>query len=227
MLAAGSSGALLHIASGNGWQTTFVLFNASGFTAQAQLKFLDDGGNPLPLPLEFPETGATSNASSLIQSIPANSSLWIQTSGDLTTALLTGSAQVMTSGGVTGYAIFRYNPNGQEAVVPLETRTAGSYLIAFDNTNSTATGIALSATSSRAMNFPYLIRDANGNQIGSGSIPLAANGHTSFMLATQIPATTGVAGTIEFDTPDEAEIAVLGIRSPPELTFTTLPALAK
>ncbi len=33
--------------------------------------------------------------------------------------------------------------------------------------------------------------------------------------------------TIEFDTPASAEISVLGIRSPPALTFTSLPALAR
>jgi hypothetical protein len=47
------------------------------------------------------------------------------------------------------------------------------------------------------------------------------------MLATQYPATAGIRGTIDFDTPAGAEIGVLGIRSPPALTFTTLPALAK
>ena len=30
--------------------------------------------------------------------------------------------------------IFRYNPNGQEAVVPLESRNANAYILAFDNT---------------------------------------------------------------------------------------------
>ena len=30
--------------------------------------------------------------------------------------------------------IFRYNPNGQEAVVPLESRNASGYILAFDNT---------------------------------------------------------------------------------------------
>jgi hypothetical protein len=47
------------------------------------------------------------------------------------------------------------------------------------------------------------------------------------MLATQFPATAGIVGTVEFDTPPGAQISVLGIRSPPALTFTTLPALAK
>ena len=43
--------------------------------------------------------------------------------------------------------IFRYNPNGQEAVVPLERRNANAYLLAFDNTRGTATGIAINSVS--------------------------------------------------------------------------------
>ena len=39
--------------------------------------------------------------------------------------------------------IFRHN--SQEAVVPLESRNASAYIIAFDNTNGTATGVALNA----------------------------------------------------------------------------------
>src|ERR1019366_2747029 len=115
-------------------------------------------------------------------------------------------------------AIFRYNPNGQEAVVPLETRNAASYLLAFDNTNGTATGVAVSVASSQASSVPVIIRDDTGAQVSAGSIPLAANGHTSFMLMNQFPSTTGIRGTVEFDAPASAEISVLGIRSPPALT---------
>ena len=43
---------------GDGWQTTFVLVNAGGTTAPATLKFFDPNGNPLSLPLSFPQTGS-------------------------------------------------------------------------------------------------------------------------------------------------------------------------
>jgi hypothetical protein len=45
------------MATGNGWQTTFVLVNTGGATAQAQLKFFADDGSPLSLPLGFPQSG--------------------------------------------------------------------------------------------------------------------------------------------------------------------------
>ena len=71
------------------------------------------------------------------------------------------------------------------------------------------------------------LRDGNGNTLGAGSIPLAANAHQSFVLAAQFPQSAGTLGTAEFAAPPGASISVLGIRSPPAMTFTTLPALAK
>lgn len=218
-----------HIAAGNGWQTTFVLVNTGSIAADASLKFFDDNGNPLSLPLTFPQTGTAATESSAVESIASGASVWVETSGALGTALLTGSAQLTTTGVISGFAIFRYNPNGQEAVVPLETRNASAYMLAFDNTNGTATGVAVANASTHLVNIHVIVRDDTGAQIGTGSMQLAANGHTSFMLASQFPVTAGIRGTIEFDnTPGFAypnQINVMGIRSPPALTFTTLPAL--
>jgi hypothetical protein len=66
--------------------------------------------------------------------------------------LLTGSPQLSANGHVSGFVIFRHN--GQEAVVPLESRNANGYIVAFDNTNGTATGVALNAVSGQQVNVP-------------------------------------------------------------------------
>jgi len=225
-----AGGSLTHIASGAGWQTTFVLVNTGTSAAQPTLNFFDDFGNPLALPLTFLQTGGgpPTIATSVAQPVAANASLWAQTTSPAGAALLTGSAQLTTTGNVSGFVIFRYNPNGQEAVVPLETRNASSYILAFDNTNGTATGVAVNAVSSLAAIIPVTLRDDQGNPIGGGGFELlSANGHDSFVLTTRFPQTANLRGTIEFDTPTGAQISVLGIRSPPALTFTTLPSLAK
>ena len=224
----GTSGGLMaHLASGAGWQTTFALVNSGTTAASATLNFFADSGSAQSLPLTILETGVASNASSMTQILAPGASVWIQSAAPATSGLLPGSAQLTTTGNVSGYAIFRYNPNGQEAVVPMESRNASGYLIAFDNTNDTVTGVAINSISSQVANISVVIRDDTGNQIGTGSIPLNANGHTSFILTTQYPTTANIRGTVEFDTPAGAEISVLGIRSPPALTFTTLPPLAK
>ena len=77
------------------------------------------------------------------------------------------------------------------------------------------------------MTVPVVFRDDAGALIGNGSIELAANGHISFGLATQFPVTADIRGTMELGTPPGGKIAALGVRTPPTLTFTTLPALAK
>ncbi len=212
-----------------GIETTFVLVNTGASAAQAQLSLFDDYGNPLLLPLTFLQVSGSPSlvASSISQSVGANASLWVQSAGTLTDPPLTGSAQLTTTGNISGFAIFRYNPNGQEAVVPLESRDASAYLLAFDNTNGTATGVAINAISTQAVDVPVVIRDGTGALIGTGSIPLAANGHSSQMLATLFPETAGIRGTVEFEAPAGVQIGVLGIRSPPALTLTTLPPLAK
>jgi virginiamycin B lyase len=226
---AGGLGLFPHLAAGGGWQSTFVLVNTGTSTAQTQLSFFDNNGNPLPLPLTILQTGSSSTAASVTQNIPAFSSVWIQ-GGPAGSALQTGSAQLNTAGNVAAYAIYRYVPNGQEAASPLETRSASAYVIPFDNTNGTATGIALSSAASQSVVVPVVIRDDAGNQIGTSTMLLNGNGHASFTLASQtqgFPVTANIRGTVEFDTPAGAKLSVLGIRTPPSLTFTTLPALAK
>jgi len=125
--------------------------------------------------------------------------------------------------------IFRNNPFDQEAVVPLETRNANAYLLAFDNTGGRATGIAINSVSSQPVNVPVVVRDDTGALIATDTLTLPANAHLSFVLGNppnKYPATANIRGTIEFDAPLSGLIGALGIRATGQ-TFTTLPALLK
>ena len=223
-------GSIAHFASGgDGWQTTFVLVNTGTSAAPLTLSFFDDvTGAPLSLPLSFPQFGGgtTTYTPTILKTLTAGATLVIASSG--APNLLTGSAQLNTTGHVGGFVIFRHN--NQEAVVPLESRNAGGYIIAFDNTGGTATGIAVNAVSNGPVNIPVIVRDDTGAQIATDTLALAANGHLAFTLASQkYPATANIRGTIEFDTPNGAQIGALGIRMPTgdAHAYTTLPALAK
>jgi hypothetical protein len=231
-----TGGSIAHIATGNGWQTTFVLVNTGTTTAQANLNFYSDvTGTPLSLPLSFPlvSSSTTTVTSTVSQSLAAGATLLVQSAAPASDPAPTiGSAQLTTNGNVGGFVIFRYNPNGQEAVVPLESRTAPGFIIAFDNTNGTATGIALNSVSAQSVNVPVTIRDDTGAIKGTDTLSLAANGHLAFTLGSSLTGfkysqTANIRGTIEFDTPVGAQIGALGIRIPVAHTFTTLPALAK
>jgi hypothetical protein len=222
-------GSIAHLASGgDGWQTTFVLVNTGTSSAPATLSFFQDQTrSPMSLPLTFPQGNIPDTAApSVTQNLLPGATLVIVSSG--APNLLTGSAQLSTTGHVSGFVIFRHN--GQEAVVPLESRNASGYILAFDNTNGTATGVALNAVSTQQVNVPVTVRDTSGATMATDTITLSANGHYAFTLgADRYPATLTTRGTIEFDTPANAQIGALGIRIPTGAahTFTTLPALAK
>ena len=246
-------GSFAFLASGgDGWQTTFVLVNAGSSAAPATLKFFDPNGNALSLPLSYPQSssGPITQASSVTQTIAAGATLVVQSGGAPT--LLTGSAQLTTSGNVSGFVIFRYNPTGQEAVVPLESRNAAAYLLPFDNTSSTATGISvnnvaaplapanpnagpMNTSAPQTVVIPVVLRDDMGNILAQHSLTMAANGEFAGDLAQQsatlgavlFPETANIRGTLEFDAPSGAQIGVIGIRTPPTNTYTTLPALVK
>ena len=142
----------------------------------------------------------------------------------------TGWAQLLYNGNVAAYAVFGQSTNGaatQEAVVPLETRTPGSFVIPFDTTGGYATGIALANVSTVGASITVIIRDDNGNILQTTSIGLAALGHTSFDLVSHYGITAQRRGTLEFQTPAGGQISVLGLRFPPGPAFSTIPALGK
>jgi hypothetical protein len=237
-------GSIAHLASGgDGWQTTFVLINAGTTATSATLSFFADQNSPnpggsLPLPLTFPQGRISdTTAPSITEPLAAGATLLVVSSQGSCTiagvpAVCTGAAQLTSTGNVSGFVIFRHN--NQEAVVPLESRNANAYVIAFDNTNSTATGIAVNSVSaSPQVSIPVVVRDDAGNQIATDTITMAPNGHSAFTLGVDrfqnVPNILTIRGTIEFDKPVNAQIGALGIRIPTGVahTFTTLPALAK
>jgi hypothetical protein len=218
---------MAQVASGGGWQTTFTLVNTGTSAAQVQLSFFDNNGIALSLPLTFVQSGAAMTASTLSQAIAGGASLAILTQASSADASVVGSAQLTTSGTVTGFAIFRYNPTGQEAVVPLETRDASAYVLAFDNTNGLATGLALANVSNQAANVPVVLRDDTGANLGTAAINLAARGHTSFMLTGNYASVANKRGTVEFDASAGTQISVLGLRATPTGAVTTIPVFAK
>ena len=227
-----NGGSIAHLATGSGWQTTFVLVNVGASAAQVNLNFFDDNGSPFSLPLSFPQsgTGSATVAPTVNRVLPAGATLIVESAAPQSDPAPTvGSAQLTTNGNVGGFVIFRYNLDGQEAVVPLENRNANGYILAFDNTGDISTGVAINSVATGGVSIPVTVRDTAGAQIATDTITLAPNGHLSFTLGSgKYPITAGIRGTIEFGTPANSQIGVLGIRIPAAAhTFTTLPALAK
>src|SRR4029077_20328768 len=106
-------------------------------------------------------------------------SLVIQAQG-LDGQVTLGSAQLTSDFGTNAFALFRYDPNGQEATVPFETRNAGGYVLAFDNTPPLATGVAIANLSSQPANVAMILRDETGATLQTIPIFLTPNGHYAF-----------------------------------------------
>jgi hypothetical protein len=113
---------------------------------------------PAPLPLL---------AASLDRTLNPNASLIIDTAGPQTPQVQVGSAQMASTGAVDGFAIFHEIPTAKEAVVPMETRNANSYLLAFDNTGGVVLGVALENVSAQAAEIAVVICDDTGAEIGT------------------------------------------------------------
>jgi len=229
-----TTGSMAQLSSGGGWDTQLTLVNTGFSPADSTLNFVGNLGSALDLPFTFPQGGLPNQTTStLTETLNSNQMLVLDTNDVSNTAGLTGSAQFTTSGAIDGFAIFRYTPTGQEAVVPLEWSVAPSYILAFDNTGGIVTGLAVANVLSSAASIAVKLRDDTGAVITSGTINLAGNGHTSFPLTDPqqgFPATANKRGTIEFDAPAGGQISVLGLRAAPiaggAFAVTTIPVMS-
>jgi hypothetical protein len=179
--------------------------------------FFDDNGQPLTVP--------ALSASSATVNLAARGSALIEAPN--TGALVTGYVLAALPAGVAGYGVFRQSVSGepdQEAVVPLSGTTTTTSTLLFDNTYY-ATGVAIVNLSSAPSSVTLQAYDNQGNVIGTGSLSLAANAHTSAALPS-LPGLAGVAGvlgSVDFSVPNGSSIAVLGLRFN-GAAFTSIPA---
>jgi hypothetical protein len=229
-----SAGSIAHLASAGYWTTAITLVNTSSSAAQVRLNFFDNNGNPLALPLSFPQASSPAAgpllASTLDRTLNSGAQLVLQTTGPNSQPTLTGWAQVLTNGTLGGFAVLSQaigNTN-QQAEIPLGTSNSGDYVVPFDSTNGASTAIALANVSAQAVSTALSIRDDAGNVILSDTITLPAMGHRSFNLADQYGSVTAKRrGTLEFKTPSPGQISVLGLSFNATGAFSTIPTIAK
>ena len=221
-------GSMAHVAIDSGWDTTFTVVNTGSTSGQFKLDFYDNNGGPLILPLRLLPGALTVTVASITLTVPGNGSVVLQTLGnDALPDFREGSAVLTTTAAISAHANFRWNTYQQEATVPLETRTPGSFVMAFDNTGGLLTGLAVAEVGGTAVNVAVNIRDDNGVLIDTPSISLAAHGHAAFLLGDRFTRTVGKRGTVEFIATGSGKLSVLGLRAKNDGTLTTIPALAK
>ena len=160
------SGYMPHLVAEGGWRTTFTLVNKQTLAGATTLSFADSNGNPLALPLTLPQepSAASVTEASIVQTIPGNGVSVVEASGPANLPYLEGAAAMTSTSAVDGFAIFHYDPSGQEAVVPIQVLIEGNgpVALAFDNTNGVQTGVAL-----------QMINAAGGNDVGVTLVDIA------------------------------------------------------
>lgn len=224
-----SGGSISQVTYNGGFTSTFYLVNTGNASSSFTLSFFDQSGNPLNVPLSLPQSGTAQSTSILTQSLASGQMLEIATQAQDALANISGSAQLTTIGGVSGFEILRWDTYRQEASVPLETRTPASFVLVFDNTGGLNTGVALANASTAAANITANIYSDQGNLQQVAIINLAGRAQELFMLpdpAKGYPVTAGRRGMVQFVVPPSGPITVIGIRTS-GTTLTTVPILTK
>jgi len=219
-------GVLSHIAAGGWWSTVITLINTSTTSELITVNFHNDDGSAMTLPVTttLQGTSQTTTTSSVNATINPNATLLISM-GDPAAPTAVGWADVLGSGPIGGYAIFRETPSTQssEGTVPLQSQFPTTFTLPYDNSSGFVMGVALANLSTSFANITATMWDANGNQLGAQTITIPGNGHTSFVLPTELPLTAGKLGIVKFQA--TGGIAGLGLRFSPFGTFTSVPTM--
>lgn len=116
-----------------------------------------------PCPLSFPQSPNAPGplmAATLDRTRNPGAELVIQSTGPSNQPTQVGWAQLLANGPIGGFAVFSQAIGNavQDAEVPLANRNASAYVVPFDNTNGSATGVALANNSTSSAVFTTTIR---------------------------------------------------------------------
>jgi sugar lactone lactonase YvrE len=231
-------GVISQLVAGAGWNTTIWLVNRSSSPATATLVFHGDDGSPLTLPFTVTLGGASPQqvtAATLNDVIAPNTTLVVATAALASAPNVQGWADVLSTGPLSGFAIYA-EAGVADAAVPLQSQIAASFSLPFDNTGGYSTGVAIVNLAGAPANLTATVWDQDGNQLLTQSFALtkvdtSGNGHDSFLLPTRLPVTAGKRGIVQFQGnpavlfgPPGA-LTGLGLRVDPNNLFTSIPTL--
>jgi hypothetical protein len=187
----------------------------------------------LPLTVTQPGVSQQVTAAALDRVIAPNTTLVVAT-GALASNV-EGWVDVLSSGALSGFAVFRY-AGASEAAVPLQSQIGTSISLPFDNTGGYSTGVAIVNLSGSPASISATVWDENGNQLLVQSVTLtktdaAGNGHDAFMLPDRMAVTAGKRGIVQFrgnpGTPfvPAGALTGLGLKTDPNGLFTSIPTI--
>ena len=206
-----------------------TLVNTSASAVPVNVVFHGNDGGALTLPITTTLQGSSqTNTTSSVSAIISPKATLLITVGGQSGPTAVGCADVLSSGSLCGYAIFRTNtPNSpvSEGTVPLQSQFPSTITLPYDNTAGFVTGVALANLSTSFANVTATMWNDSGNQLGTQTINIVGSGHTSFLLPSQLPLTAGKRGIVKFQSAATGGIAGLGLRASPFGTFTSIPMM--
>jgi Protein of unknown function (DUF642) len=221
------SGVLSHIAAGGGWTTVISLINSSSSAVPVVVNLRAEDGSPLWIPVTSTQGGVSQTVTGWSFNTVMNpNTMWLISAGEQMPVTTVGWADIVSSG-VNGFAIFRQTTaNGSsEGTVPLQTQFPSVMSVPFDNTAGFITGLAVANLAPGAVSVSATMWDHNGILLGSQTVALAGNGHTSFAFPDKLPATAGRRGVVRFESLGGGGLTGLGLRFSPFGTFTSVPTI--
>ncbi|MCC7154687.1 MAG: hypothetical protein IT161_08945 [Bryobacterales bacterium] len=220
---------ITHVADGSGWKTTLILVNpdaANPITVTIGFK----AGLNTPQSRSLPLVGRSYAAGSTFNvTVPASSSVTIQSQGNISDPLWMGWAELNSSGPLNGFAVFKGDRSGieSEGAAPMLSGASSRFFMPFDNTNGVVTSVAVVNSGS---NLSLTFRDPTGAAVNFGagttySLPL--QGHSAFELTQPQFRVGGLRGVAEFAS-DGPDLLGLGLRfNDARRAFTSLPVVRK
>jgi hypothetical protein len=206
---------IAQVADGSNWRTLFAILNLDQAPVSYALRFWDDNGSPLPLPLVNGASGT----------LAVGSAAFAETPG-LSATLLQGWAEAASTGRIGVLAIFRQSipgtPDSEGSVSG--TLSGKRILMPFDNTQGFLTAVAMANTSAdQTLVISISFQTENGTP-STGSLSLPPRTHRAFFLPALFPSVAGVRGSVEFSAPS-SDMTIVGLRYSPNNSFTTLVVL--
>ena len=212
------------VGGGQEWHTTLFVTNLSNTSESFTIRFYDDSGSALAMPIE--SLGSVDTITDTLG--PAQTRRY---ETGVAPSLLAGWA-VLSPGSsgtsrLSGFAVFRHTvPADQstfssEAVVDFVGVRGSKYILLYDNlAGFTTTASLANPDVQNAVTLQAEIRDESGVLLATDSITLPPLGHTAFVLTQRFPATAGRRGSIRFVASPKS-FTGMGLRFSPFGGFTS------
>ena len=209
-----------HVTMGNGWKTSFVLFNVSDFAVTYRLVFYGNDGHAADIKLKDRDA-----SSEVFGTLQPRASVRLETEADegATSETQYWAALEEGSGPIAAVQTFEWNgPNGQKtsATVPIsDDFTVDPIYVPFDNMNGSRTALVITNTDNLTTPEAHTIViegwDSDGNQFFSTTRSIESGDKPAFLLGDEYPELANQTGVIRLYAEDSGigDFAILALQA--------------